>query len=80
LSLLERANKVSASADVMLVIGTSGLVRPAASMPYLAKRNGAFLIDINPNEDEIKPLADLFIQGPSGEVLPAIIEEIRRSR
>jgi NAD-dependent deacetylase len=78
--LLERANRLSAACDVMLVIGTSGLVRPAASMPYLAKRNNAFIIDINPNEDEIKPLADLFIQGQSSKVLPAIIDEIRRSR
>jgi len=75
---LERANKLSSQADVMLVVGTAGAVQPAASMPYRAKRyNGAFLIDINPDEDTITPIADLYIDGPSGEVLPAIIDAMR---
>src|SRR5450432_279763 len=78
LELMDRANSLTAKADVMLVVGTAGEVQPAASLPYRAKRlNGAFLIDINPDEDTIMPIADLYIEGPSGEVLPAIIDTMR---
>jgi NAD-dependent deacetylase len=77
--MLERAISLSNEADVMLVVGTSGVVQPAAQLPYYAKRNDAFVIDVNPMEDEIAPLADLFLQGPSGEILPMVVEALRES-
>jgi NAD-dependent deacetylase len=78
---LERAIEISSKADVMLVVGTAGAVQPAASMPYRAKQyNNAFLIDINPIEDTITPIADLYINAPSGEVLPQIVRAMRSGR
>ncbi|MBN1287329.1 MAG: NAD-dependent deacylase [Anaerolineae bacterium] len=74
---LERAMQVSRSCDVMLVVGTSGVVQPAASLPYWAVRSGAKLIDVNPGMDEIGPAADVFLQGPSGEVLPQLVDALR---
>jgi len=76
---LERAILLCVQADVVLVVGTSGMVQPAASLPYHAKRWGhAQLIDVNPNEDEIAPMCDLFLQGPSGQVLPQVVQTLRQ--
>jgi len=58
--------------DAMLVIGTSGLVSPAAQMPTYAKRFGATLIEINPEETPITRLADVHLRGASGELLPQL--------
>ncbi|HEX2908643.1 MAG TPA: NAD-dependent deacylase [Phototrophicaceae bacterium] len=63
--------------DVMLVIGTSGLVSPAADMPYHAKTvNGAVIIEINPDDSAITRLADIKLSGPSGEVLPRLLASL----
>ena len=70
----ERAKQLCESADVVLIVGTSGIVQPAASLPYYAKRWGhAYLIDVNPERDEIAPICDLFLQGPAGVVLPQVL-------
>jgi NAD-dependent deacetylase len=75
---LNRAIALCQDADVMLIVGTSGAVQPAASLPYHAKRwNDAYLIDVNPLADEITPIADLHLDGPSGEVLPMLIRAMR---
>ncbi|PJF37266.1 MAG: NAD-dependent protein deacylase [Candidatus Thermofonsia Clade 1 bacterium] len=71
---LSRAMSLCANADVVLIVGTSGIVQPAASLPYLAKRNGrAFLIDVNPERDEIAPICDLYLQGTAGSILPRLV-------
>ena len=44
--------------DLLLVIGTSGLVHPAAGLPRIAKRNGARVIEINPAESALSDEAD----------------------
>ena len=54
----------------MLIVGTSGVVYPAAAMPLIAKEAGATVIDVNPERDALAPTCDLFLQGPGGEVLP----------
>lgn len=66
------------TADVVLIVGTSGMVQPAASLPYVAKQRGnAFLIDVNPNRDELVGLCDIYLQGASGVILPQVIEAMR---
>ncbi len=77
---LERAIGLAEGADVMLVVGTSGLVQPAASLPFLAKRSGAVIVEVNPNPSTITRMADLWLQGPSGEVLPQVVRAIRDQR
>ncbi|HMO24206.1 MAG TPA: NAD-dependent protein deacylase, partial [Candidatus Melainabacteria bacterium] len=64
-------------ADVILVVGTSGIVQPAASLSFAGKRRGAFLIEVNPEESALTAGCDLFLKGPGGEVLPALIEAIK---
>ncbi len=75
---LDRAMVLSKTADVMLVVGTSGVVQPAASLPYYARRyHDAFVIEVNPNPSEITPLAHLFLEGPSGQILPQVVQAVR---
>lgn len=71
---LERALALSASCDVMLVVGTSGLVSPASEMPRIAKDYEAAIIDVNPDISMITRMADVHLQGPSGIMLPQIVE------
>lgn len=73
---LEAASAASVQADVMLVVGTSGVVTPAATLPFTAKRAGALVIEVNPAASQITPVADVWLAGPSGEVLPRLLEAL----
>ncbi len=70
--ILQRAAIAAETCDVMLVVGTSGMVYPAAQLPYTAKAAGAFVIDINPEPSDISMMADTFLQGPNGEIGPKL--------
>lgn len=63
-----------AKTDLVLVIGTSGVVAPASQMPYQAKYAGAKIIEVNPVESEITPAADAWLAAPAGEALPQLVE------
>jgi NAD-dependent deacetylase len=73
----ESAETAARHADVYFSIGTSAIVYPAASLPLIAKRAGAFLVEINPEETALTPGADEFIEGNSGAVLPQIVEALK---
>lgn len=73
---IQAAIHASENADVMLVIGTSGVVQPAANMPFVAKQQGAKIIEFNPVESEITPIADLWLQAPAGVSLPLVVEAL----
>lgn len=60
--------------DVVLVVGTSGMVTPAAALPGMGKQAGATVIEVNPMDSGITPIADIKLDGPSGEVLPQVIK------
>lgn len=74
---LEQASERMQSSDLVLVVGTSGLVHPAAGLPYLAKRSGAKVIEINPDTTPLTDIADIFLRGPSGRILPALVAGLR---
>ena len=59
--------------DVMLVVGTSGLVTPAAELPFQARTCGAAVVDVNPESTDISRWADLWLAGPASEILPQLI-------
>ena len=63
---VEEAAAASQRCDVMLVVGTSGLVYPASQLPLIARQAGATVIDVNPEPSAISSVADLFLQGRSG--------------
>lgn len=59
--------------DVLLVVGTSAQVYPAAGIPFAAKRNGAFIIEANVEPTEFtETVTDVFLEGPCGQTLPRV--------
>lgn len=70
----ERALEEAAQCDVLLSVGTSSVVYPAADIPRLAKEQGACLVQVNPDETGLEPFLDFSLQGPAGEILPALVE------
>ena len=77
---VEEAAAAAQNCDVMLVVGTSGLVYPASQLPFVARQAGAAVIDVNPEPGPITTIADIFLQGRSGELLPALARAVREQR
>jgi len=76
-----RAFEEATTCDLLLVIGTSAVVYPAAGIPSVAKRNGAKVIEINMDPSALTgSVSDYLLQGPAGTILPQIVEEIRRKK
>lgn len=73
---IQQAFTLARQADVMLVVGSSLVVYPAAEIPLVATRSGAQLIVINAEPTPFDELAAVVIRGKSGEVLPEIVELI----
>lgn len=70
---MQEATGAAARAELFLSIGTSAVVYPAASLPEIARRHGAFLVEINIEPTPLSPLADEVIQAPVAEVLPDLL-------
>ena len=80
---LRRAQRLAETSDVMLLVGTSGTVWPAAELPLLARRAGTRVVEVNPEPSDLTHAADVFLAGPAGTVLPALaraVSERRRAR
>lgn len=74
---LSRADQESSSCDLMLVVGTSAEVQPAASMPHLAKNAGAKVIEINISETPFTGyVSNYIIKGPAGDVLEKVLNKV----
>jgi NAD-dependent deacetylase len=71
-----RAQQAAVNCDVMLVVGTSGLVYPAAGLPMSAEIAGATVIEVNPEPTDISGIAHICLRGPSGVVLPQLVEAL----
>ncbi len=71
---LEAAVEAARGCELFLSIGTSGVVQPAASLAYAARNRGAALVEVNPEPTNLTPKIDYFLQGKSGELLPALVE------
>jgi NAD-dependent deacetylase len=68
--VLEAAWLAATVCRTMLVIGTSAVVQPAESLPIIALRTGAHLIEVNPAETPLSRRAHEVLRGPAAEVLP----------
>ena len=73
----KRAFELVSNADLLLVVGTSLQVQPAALLPWKAKENGAKLIIINLTPTQYDQNADVLIKEKAGTVLPKIIERMK---
>lgn len=65
-------------ADVFFSIGTSGEVYPAAQLPGIARMRGAYVVEVNPGPTSISHNMNECLLGPSGVILPQIVEALRR--
>jgi NAD-dependent deacetylase len=74
--VLARATNATRSADVFLVVGSSLVVQPAASLPEAAKANSSRLVIINREATPLDPLADLTIRAPIGRVFVALCPQL----
>jgi len=68
------ATQAAAACDVMLIVGTSGMISPANTLPGAASKNGATVIEVNPSKTPYtSEVTDYFIQGKAGEILPELL-------
>ncbi len=74
---LESCSREARLADAVLLVGTSAVVYPAAEFPVIAYRNGARLIEVNPQETPLSEICSAVLRGPSGEALPLLLERAR---
>ena len=69
---LAAAQAAAADCDLFLSVGTSGLVEPAAALPYAALAGGALVVEINPDRTPLTPHVSYHLAGPAGVILPAL--------
>ncbi len=74
---LAAAERAATHCQVMLVAGTSSVVHPAASLAMWAAAAGAKIVEVNPEVTPLSSSADFCLGGPSGEILPAIVEHLK---
>jgi NAD-dependent deacetylase len=74
----EQASQAVCSCACFLVVGTSAVVYPAAGLIGAAHRCGAKVIEINLTRTEASGRVDLGLYGPSGEILPALVEHLNQ--
>lgn len=70
---LRRAFRLAGECRVVLVVGTSATVSPAAEVPVLARQRGAALVELNLERTPLSPLCDLCVRGSSSDTLPALV-------
>ena len=73
---LQSAFSEAERSDIVITAGTSGVVYPAAHIPYIAKRNAAKIIEINPTGQFFE--ADIYIKEKFAKALPEILKIIRK--
>jgi len=74
---LREAFRTTEYAEVFFSVGTSAVVQPAASLPYLASRGGAFVVEVNIESTPLTPVCDLLLEGKSGQIMPRIVEALQ---
>jgi NAD-dependent deacetylase len=70
---IEKSMAALQSCDLMLVIGTSGVVWPAASFAEVAKSSGAYVVEVNLNPSAQSDLVDEVLLGRASEILPRLL-------
>lgn len=72
---LQRAQQAARSCDLLLVVGTSALVYPAAELPFEAARAGAEVICVNPEPTAIDEIATAVLRGRAGDLVPLLLRD-----
>jgi NAD-dependent deacetylase len=71
--MMQEAEHAVSSAEVVLIVGTSAQVYPAAGLIPYAKQSGAKVIEINTEDTPYSAMVDCALRGPAGEVLPPLL-------
>ncbi len=66
------AERKARECDLFLIVGTSALVYPAAGLAEIAKRHGAFLVEVNPEETPMSDVCNITVRARAGEFLPLL--------
>lgn len=77
---LSRAQKEIENCQLLFVVGTSSLVHPAAGLPLLALQKNIPVVEINPDDTPLSRMVNLMLRGPSGKVMPKIVDAFRKIR
>ncbi|WP_255667070.1 NAD-dependent protein deacylase [Kocuria sp. LUK] len=70
---LDRAAEAVAAAELVVVVGTSGLVQPAASLPLIAAGRGIPVVEIDPRDTALTPHADFAVRAGAARALPLLV-------
>ena len=73
---LRRAFTVAGASDLMLVVGSSLVVQPAARIPEIAVASGARLAIVNNEPTPLDDLADVVVRASAGAVLSALADAL----
>jgi NAD-dependent deacetylase len=77
---LNRSFQLAASAEALMVVGTSAVVSPANTIPSIAKDRGARIIEVNLERTHLTDtITDVFLQGKAGEIIAALVEEVEKT-
>ena len=72
------ADSLARQCDVVMVVGTSAQVYPAAGIPVAAKEHGAYIIEVNIEETQFtSTITNVFLKGPASEILPQLVEAVK---
>ena len=72
---LSAAFQAAENCDLLISVGTSGMVYPAAEVPSLAWRAGAVVVHVNPQPQACRHEREFAVEGPAGDQLPRLIEQ-----
>ncbi len=76
---IDAVNQAAATSEVFISIGVSHSLQIIKNIPYVAKGNGAYLLEINKHETELTPHANEYVRGDSGKILPHLVTALTDS-
>jgi NAD-dependent deacetylase len=75
-----KAVTAASRCELFISVGTSAVVYPAAALPLIAKQNGAYVVEVNIEYTELSSHADETLIGKASEVLPQLVELMKKER
>ena len=74
--MLKNSKNAIKECDLLIIIGSSSTVRPAAGLSWIAKSDGAKLIEVNINDTKLSSECEIILRGSSTDILPKLYKEI----
>lgn len=74
--VLSKSLQAIQQCDVLLIVGTSGIVYPAASFAPMAKQSGAMVVEVNLDPPPSASYVDVYLQGRAKDLVPALVADL----